>query len=91
MRESFLPDPLPKWPQQPELSGSEAKSRELHVGLPYGYRGPSTWDLLHYFPRQISRELIPKREQPGLKPEHIWMLAEKVESAATSQHWSLSI
>uniref|UniRef100_A0A5F9DVB5 Uncharacterized protein n=1 Tax=Oryctolagus cuniculus TaxID=9986 RepID=A0A5F9DVB5_RABIT len=44
---------LPKWPQQLDLSQSEARSQELLLGLPHGCRGPSTW---HVAPKQTIKK-----------------------------------
>lgn len=46
----------PKWPQQPESGQSEARSPELHPGLPHGYQGPKHLGHLMLFPSCISRE-----------------------------------
>lgn len=33
---------------------------ELHLGLPKGGRGPSSWNIVHYLPSYLSRELDQK-------------------------------
>lgn len=43
-------DSLPKWPQQPGLRQSKARSQHLLLDLPTGHRGRRPWAILHCFP-----------------------------------------
>lgn len=59
---------LPKWLKWPRICQAEAKSQELHLSPPHGYRGPSIWAILPCFPRRMSRKI----EQLGFELVLIW-------------------
>lgn len=48
-------------PQHLELGQAEARSLELHRGLPMDGRGQSSWNIFHCFPRCICRQLDQKQ------------------------------
>lgn len=52
---------LSKCTQHPELGQAKARITGLHLGLPCGWREPSTWAINCPFPRYCSSKWDPKR------------------------------
>lgn len=50
---------LAKWPQRLKLDWSKARSQEIFLDLPGGYKVPSTWSNFHCFSRHFSKSGCP--------------------------------
>lgn len=67
-RQIVSTDLFPKWLQQPELGQHEAKSQELLLYLPHGWKARSTWVIMCSFLGELAEAA--SEAEARLDPRH---------------------